>query len=87
MHSPWVALLFFSNTLYKTLRLSPVNCLAQQIRNYPQHLISVTTVHAMPTNLLNPLKPKLVKSTYEFSPYLKENTTLHHYKDQFINAI
>jgi hypothetical protein len=24
---------------------------------------------------------------YEFSPYLKENTTLHHYKDQLVNAV
>jgi hypothetical protein len=23
----------------------------------------------------------------EFSPYLKENTTLHHYKDQLVNAV
>jgi hypothetical protein len=23
----------------------------------------------------------------EFSPYLKENTTLHHYKHQFVNAV
>jgi hypothetical protein len=23
----------------------------------------------------------------ESSPYLKENTTLHHYKDQLVNAI
>jgi hypothetical protein len=24
---------------------------------------------------------------WEFSPYLKENTTLHHYKDQLVNAV
>jgi hypothetical protein len=24
---------------------------------------------------------------YEFSPYLKENTILHHYKDQLVNAV
>jgi hypothetical protein len=24
---------------------------------------------------------------YEFCPYLKENTTLHHYKDQLVNAV
>jgi hypothetical protein len=23
----------------------------------------------------------------EFSPYLKENTTFHHYKDQLVNAV
>jgi hypothetical protein len=23
----------------------------------------------------------------EFSPYRKENTTLHHYKDRFVNAV
>jgi hypothetical protein len=23
----------------------------------------------------------------EFSPYRKENTTLHHYKDQLVNAV
>jgi hypothetical protein len=23
----------------------------------------------------------------EFSPYLKENATLHHYKDQLVNAV
>jgi hypothetical protein len=23
----------------------------------------------------------------ESSPYLKENTTLHHYKDQLVNAV
>jgi hypothetical protein len=26
-------------------------------------------------------------STYGFSPYLKENTTLHLYKDQLVNAV
>jgi hypothetical protein len=37
---------------------------------------------------INPLKPKLVLITFEvFSPYRKENTTLHHYKDQLINAV
>jgi hypothetical protein len=24
---------------------------------------------------------------YMFSPYLKENTTLHHYKDQLVNVV
>jgi hypothetical protein len=24
---------------------------------------------------------------YQFSPYRKENTTLHHYKDQLVNAV
>jgi hypothetical protein len=24
---------------------------------------------------------------YEFSPYLKENATLHRYNDQFMNAV
>jgi hypothetical protein len=24
---------------------------------------------------------------YGFSPYLKENTTFHHYKDQLVNAV
>jgi hypothetical protein len=24
---------------------------------------------------------------YEFSPYLKDNTALHHYKDQLFNAV
>jgi hypothetical protein len=28
-----------------------------------------------------------VNRTEEFSSYLKENTTLHHYNDQFINAV
>jgi hypothetical protein len=33
------------------------------------------------------LKPKLVENDiYEFSPYRKENTALHHYKGQVINA-
>jgi hypothetical protein len=31
--------------------------------------------------LFNPLKPKLV------CPYLKENTTLHRYSDQLVNAV
>jgi hypothetical protein len=26
-------------------------------------------------------------NSYDFSPYLKENTTLHHYKDQLVNAV
>jgi hypothetical protein len=25
--------------------------------------------------------------TYTFSPYRKENTTLHHYKDQLVDAV
>jgi hypothetical protein len=28
-----------------------------------------------------------VNNICEFSPYRKENTTLHHYKDQLINAV
>jgi hypothetical protein len=28
-----------------------------------------------------------LNNIYEFSPYLQENTTLHHYKDQFVNAV
>jgi hypothetical protein len=28
-----------------------------------------------------------LNNTYEFSPYLKENTTLRHYKDQLVNAV
>jgi hypothetical protein len=34
----------------------------------------------------SPLQPKLVFAL-EFSPYLKEYTTLHHYKDQMVNAV
>jgi hypothetical protein len=33
---------------------------------------------------INPLKPKLI---YIFSPYLKENITIHHYKDKLANAV
>jgi hypothetical protein len=28
-----------------------------------------------------------LNNIYEFSLYLKENTTLHHYKDQLVNAV
>jgi hypothetical protein len=28
-----------------------------------------------------------LNNIYEFRPYLKENTTLHHYKDQLVNAV
>jgi hypothetical protein len=35
--------------------------------------------------LFNPVKPKL--KVEEFSPYLKEILTLHHYKDQLVNAV
>jgi hypothetical protein len=35
----------------------------------------------------NPLKQKLFYITFDFSPYLKENTTLHYYKDQLVNAV
>jgi hypothetical protein len=28
-----------------------------------------------------------LNNIYEFSPYRKENTTLHHYKDQLVNAV
>jgi hypothetical protein len=28
-----------------------------------------------------------LNSIQEFSPYLKENTTFHHYKDQLVNAV
>jgi hypothetical protein len=28
-----------------------------------------------------------LNNIYEFSPYLKENTTLHHYKNQLVNAV
>jgi hypothetical protein len=37
---------------------------------------------------INPLKPTLVIIIFkEFSPYLKENTTLHHYRDQLVNTV
>jgi hypothetical protein len=35
---------------------------------------------------INPLKKELVYIIV-FSPYLKENTKIHHYKDQLVNAI
>jgi hypothetical protein len=28
-----------------------------------------------------------LKHIYEFSPYKRENTILHHYKDQLVNAV
>jgi hypothetical protein len=28
-----------------------------------------------------------LNNIYDFSPYRKENTTLHHYKDQLVNAV
>jgi hypothetical protein len=28
-----------------------------------------------------------LNNIYESSPYRKENTTLHHYKDQLVNAV
>jgi hypothetical protein len=28
-----------------------------------------------------------LNSIYEFGPYLKENITLHHYKNQYVNAV
>jgi hypothetical protein len=34
----------------------------------------------------HPIKASL-KNIYEFSPYLKENTTLYYYKDQLFNAV
>jgi hypothetical protein len=35
-----------------------------------------------------PLKREArLNSIQEFSPYRKENTTLHHYKDQLVNAV
>jgi hypothetical protein len=29
----------------------------------------------------------LLNNIYEFSPYLKENTTLHHYNDQLVSIV
>jgi hypothetical protein len=34
--------------------------------------------------IITPLKPKLV---LRFSPYLKENTTLHNYKNETVKAV
>jgi hypothetical protein len=35
-----------------------------------------------------PFKAKArLNNIYEFSPNRKENTTLHHYKDQLVNAV
>jgi hypothetical protein len=36
-----------------------------------------------------PTRPSAARlyNTKEISPYLKENTTLHHYKDQLLNAV
>jgi hypothetical protein len=33
------------------------------------------------------VKTLVARVNNEFSPYLKENTTLHHYKDQLGNAV
>jgi len=33
------------------------------------------------------LKAEAHLNIYEFSPYLKENTILHHYKDQLVKEI
>jgi hypothetical protein len=30
---------------------------------------------------------QFLNNILEFSPYRKENTTLHHYKDQLVNAV
>jgi hypothetical protein len=38
-------------------------------------------------NDIDSLKPNLVQIVLAFSPYLKENTTLYHYKDQLVNAV
>jgi hypothetical protein len=36
---------------------------------------------------VNPLKAEThLDNTYKFSPYRKENTTLHHFKDQLVDA-
>jgi hypothetical protein len=37
---------------------------------------------------VNPLKHAVhISNICMFSPYLKENTTLHHYKDQLVNVV
>jgi hypothetical protein len=37
---------------------------------------------------INHLKPEAcLNNILEFSPYRKENTTLHHYKDQLVDAV
>jgi hypothetical protein len=47
--------------------------------------------HAGLSRLLGPLElfeaEARQNNIYEFSPYRKENTTLHHYKDQLVNAV
>jgi hypothetical protein len=38
--------------------------------------------------LINPFEAEArLNNIWELSPYLKENTTLHHYKDQLVNAV
>jgi hypothetical protein len=40
------------------------------------------------TQVLQPFEAEACLNVIqEFSPYLKENTTLHHYKDQLVNAV
>jgi hypothetical protein len=36
--------------------------------------------------ILRGLHEARLNNTSEFSPYLKENTTLHHHKDKLVNA-
>jgi hypothetical protein len=48
----------------------------------------LSPVHTRTPCFFNPLKPKLAQMLFkEFSPYVKENTTLHHYILQLVNDV
>jgi hypothetical protein len=41
----------------------------------------------MSTDVSEVRAASIIRAMSEFSPYLKENATPHHYKDQLINAV
>jgi hypothetical protein len=49
-----------------------------KIYNYPNLILILNLPFEAEARLNN---------IWEFSPYLKENTTLRHYKDQLVNAV
>jgi hypothetical protein len=59
--------------------------------NTTQHNTALTNVDQFTKKnyvSFNPFEPEArVNSIHELSPYLKENTTLHHYKDQLVKAV
>jgi hypothetical protein len=64
--------------MYPSARGSPYHSLLCRHIKIKQAMTECTSIN---------LEAEIVEIIIEFWPHRKENTTLHHYKDQLVNAV